>query len=177
LRRRSQRSGGLAASCARVSAGADALCNKLTPPSLVALGDASAACVQDDFAALVHAVKEGRVLYDNLKKTIAYTMAHIAPEIVAVAISILLGMPLGLGALLTLTIDLLTEQVQLPACWLRLAWIMCLSPAACGCEVIAAHARSCHSLPSIRKRPEKQGQPLHYVYRYSVVGVREWSAS
>jgi hypothetical protein len=81
-----------------------------------ASGDAGAARVQDDFAALVHAVQEGRVLYDNLKKTIAYTMAHIAPEIGAVAISILLGVPLGLGALITLSIDLLTEQVRPPAC-------------------------------------------------------------
>ena len=56
-----------------------------------------------------------QVLYDNLKKTIAYTLAHIPPETFPVIINLAFGMPLGLGSLLVLSIDLITEQVQLPA--------------------------------------------------------------
>jgi sodium/potassium-transporting ATPase subunit alpha len=47
---------------------------------------------------------------DNLKKTIAYTLTHAAPEVLPLFLNLVLNMPLGLGGLLILTIDLLTEQ-------------------------------------------------------------------
>jgi sodium/potassium-transporting ATPase subunit alpha len=80
--------------------------------------------LNDNFASLVAAIKEGRVLYDNLKKTVAYTLTHVDPETVAVILNLGFGMPLGLGALLVLSIDLLSEQVgpqfqelsELPPC-------------------------------------------------------------
>jgi len=31
--------------------------------------------MDDNFASIVHAIEEGRTLFDNLKKTIAYTLA------------------------------------------------------------------------------------------------------
>jgi sodium/potassium-transporting ATPase subunit alpha len=79
--------------------------------SEVAREAASVVLLNDDFSSLVAAITEGRVLYDNLKKTIAYTLAHIAPETVPVVLALAFGMPLGLGSLLVLSIDLLTEQV------------------------------------------------------------------
>jgi magnesium-transporting ATPase (P-type) len=84
----------------------------LVQSSEVAREAASVVLLDDNFASLVAAITEGRVLYDNLKKTIAYTLAHIAPETLAVILNLALGMPLGLGPLLVLSIDLFTEQAR-----------------------------------------------------------------
>jgi sodium/potassium-transporting ATPase subunit alpha len=46
--------------------------------------------------------EEGRVLFDNLTKTIAYTLAHTLPELLSVVISILFSMPVGLTSLMIL---------------------------------------------------------------------------
>eukprot|EP00892_Ulva_mutabilis_P001291 jgi/Ulvmu1/11162/UM071_0046.1 len=78
--------------------------------SEVAREAADVVLLDDDFASLVAAITEGRVLYDNLKKTIAYTLAHIPPETFPVILALAFGMPLGLGSLLVLSIDLITEQ-------------------------------------------------------------------
>jgi sodium/potassium-transporting ATPase subunit alpha len=80
--------------------------------SEVAREAANVVLLDDDFASLVAAITEGRVLYDNLKKTIAYTLAHIPPETFPVILNLALGMPLGLGSLLVLSIDLFTEQAR-----------------------------------------------------------------
>jgi sodium/potassium-transporting ATPase subunit alpha len=82
--------------------------------SEVAREAADVILLDDNFASLVRAIKEGRVLYDNLKKTIAYTLAHVAPETLAVILTLAFGMPNGLGALLVLSIDLFAEQVCQP---------------------------------------------------------------
>lgn len=89
--------------------------------SEVAREAADVVLLDDDFASLVSAITEGRVLYDNLKKTIAYTLAHIPPETFPVILALAFGMPLGLGSLLVLSIDLITEQV----CFYT-AWHVCL---------------------------------------------------
>lgn len=78
--------------------------------SEVAREAADVVLLDDNFASLVAAITEGRVLYDNLKKTIAYTLAHIPPETFPVILNLAFGMPLGLGSLLVLSIDLITEQ-------------------------------------------------------------------
>jgi sodium/potassium-transporting ATPase subunit alpha len=82
--------------------------------SEVAREAADVVLLDDDFASLVAAITEGRVLYDNLKKTIMYTLAHIPPETFPVILFLAFGMPLGLGPLLVLSIDLFTEQVRTP---------------------------------------------------------------
>lgn len=88
--------------------------------SEVAREAASVVLIDDNFASLVAAIREGRVLYDNLKKTIVYSLAHIPPEFVPVILVLAFGMPLGLGSLLVLSIDLITSQVKytsfLPPC-------------------------------------------------------------
>jgi hypothetical protein len=43
----------------------------------------------------------GRVLYDNLKKTVAYTLAHLWPEILPVMMTLAFSMPLGLTGLVS----------------------------------------------------------------------------
>ena len=66
--------------------------------------------LDDNFASIVHAIEEGRTLFDNLKKTIAYTLAHLWPEIVPIFLNLAFSFPLAMNGLMILTIDLLTEQ-------------------------------------------------------------------
>jgi sodium/potassium-transporting ATPase subunit alpha len=65
--------------------------------------------MDDNFASIVAAIEEGRLIFDNIKKTIAYTMAHIFPEVVSALLRLLARLPAGLTAMLVLTIDLGTE--------------------------------------------------------------------
>lgn len=65
--------------------------------------------MDDNFASIVAGIEEGRIIFDNIKKTIAYTMAHIFPEVVSVLLNLLAGLPAGLTAMQVLTIDLGTE--------------------------------------------------------------------
>lgn len=64
----------------------------------------------------VHAIEEGRTLLDNLKKSIAYTLAHLWPELLPVFLAIAFSFPLGLPGLIILTIDLVSEQVRARVC-------------------------------------------------------------
>lgn len=75
----------------------------------VARESADIVLMDDNFVSVVNACEEGRVLFDNLKKTIAYTLSHLWPEIVPVLLNLILGLPLGLGPLLVLIVDLGTE--------------------------------------------------------------------
>ena len=53
--------------------------------------------------------REGRLLFTNLKKSIAYTLAHMTPEVVPILIWAFAGIPLALSGILVLCIDLLSE--------------------------------------------------------------------
>jgi sodium/potassium-transporting ATPase subunit alpha len=66
--------------------------------------------MDDNFASIVAAIEEGRTLFDNLKKSIAYTLTHLWPELLPVFLNLAFGFPLGLPGLIILTIDLLSEQ-------------------------------------------------------------------
>lgn len=66
--------------------------------------------LDDNFASIVGAIEEGRTLFDNLKKTFAYSIAHLWPEIFPAFLNLAFSFPLALNGLLILTIDLLTEQ-------------------------------------------------------------------
>lgn len=65
--------------------------------------------LDDNFASIVTSIKEGRLLFDNLKKSVAYTVSHLLPEVGCVILHFVLGYPLGLSAVLALSIDLVTE--------------------------------------------------------------------
>ena len=67
--------------------------------------------LDDNFASIVVGIKEGRLLFANLKKSIAYTLCHLTPEVLPVLIWVFGGCPQPMGALLCLCIDLLTELV------------------------------------------------------------------
>jgi magnesium-transporting ATPase (P-type) len=53
----------------------------------------------DNFASIVKGIEEGRLLFDNLRLSIAYTLAHLWPEVCPIILNFTLGMPLGLGPL------------------------------------------------------------------------------
>jgi sodium/potassium-transporting ATPase subunit alpha len=78
--------------------------------SEVARDAADIILLDDNFASIVHAIEEGRTVFDNLKKTIAYTLAHLWPELLPVLLNLAFSFPLALNGLMILTIDLLTEQ-------------------------------------------------------------------
>jgi sodium/potassium-transporting ATPase subunit alpha len=65
--------------------------------------------LDDNFASIVIAIKEGRLLFANLKKSIAYTLAHLSPEIIPIFLWAFIGFPLAINGVLILCIDLLTE--------------------------------------------------------------------
>ncbi|KAI9991904.1 hypothetical protein PInf_017284 [Phytophthora infestans] len=65
--------------------------------------------MDDNFSSIVRGIEQGRIIFDNVKKTIAYTLTHLWPEILPLAIYLALGMPTGMTALQILSIDLGTE--------------------------------------------------------------------
>jgi len=72
--------------------------------------EAAAMVLQDDnFATIVAAVREGRIVYDNIRKFIRYTMTSNAGEILVMLFAPLLGMPLPLLPLQILWINLVTD--------------------------------------------------------------------
>ncbi|MGZ6705289.1 MAG: cation-translocating P-type ATPase, partial [Solirubrobacteraceae bacterium] len=79
----------------------------------VAREAATMVLTDDNFASIVFAVEEGRVVYDNIRKFITYIFVHAIPEIVPFQIYALSGgaIPLALTALQILAIDLGTDTV------------------------------------------------------------------
>ncbi len=63
----------------------------------------------DDFTTIVNAVEEGRVIHDNVRKFIKYTLASNAGEIWVMLLGPFLGMPLALLPLQVLWVNLVTD--------------------------------------------------------------------
>merc|ERR1711970_825388 len=67
--------------------------------------------LDDNFASIVTGVEEGRLIFDNLKKSIAYTLTSNIPEISPFLLFILADVPLPLGTVSILCIDLGTDMI------------------------------------------------------------------
>ncbi|CAD5228215.1 unnamed protein product [Bursaphelenchus xylophilus] len=63
----------------------------------------------NSFGAITHGVAEGRILFENMQLSIAYTLAHLWPEVCPIILNFTLGLPLGLSPLQILSIDLACE--------------------------------------------------------------------
>ncbi len=67
--------------------------------------------MDDNFATIVTAVEEGRTIFDNIKKFIAYILTSNVPQILPFIAYVLLDIPLPLTVVLILSIDLGTDIV------------------------------------------------------------------
>jgi sodium/potassium-transporting ATPase subunit alpha len=67
--------------------------------------------LDDNFASIVTGVEEGRLIFDNLKKSIAYTLTSNIPEIAPFLLFIVGNIPLALGTVTILCIDLGTDML------------------------------------------------------------------
>ena len=67
--------------------------------------------LDDNFASIVTGVEEGRLIFDNLKKSIAYTLTSNIPEITPFLMYLITDIPLPLGTITILCIDLGTDMV------------------------------------------------------------------
>lgn len=77
--------------------------------SAVAKEAAQVILLTDDFGAIVDGVREGRLIFENLKKCIAYVLSSNIPEIVPFLFFIALGLPLAIETICILLIDLGTD--------------------------------------------------------------------
>lgn len=75
----------------------------------VAKSAAKIVITDDNFATIVGAVEQGRVVYGNLKKVILYLFATSMAEVVVLLLALLSGLPLPLAAVQILWINIVTE--------------------------------------------------------------------
>jgi P-type Ca2+ transporter type 2C len=75
----------------------------------VARESAEMILADDNFSTIVSAVEEGRVVYDNIRKFVAYLLAANTGEVLVLFVAILLGWPLPLLPIHILWINLVTD--------------------------------------------------------------------
>jgi len=77
----------------------------------VAKNSADMILMDDNFASIVNGVEEGRIIFDNLKKSIAYTLTSNVSEIAPFLLHILFGIPQALSTEMILAVDLGADMV------------------------------------------------------------------
>ena len=75
----------------------------------VAKGAAKIVITDDNFATIVKAVEEGRLVYQNLKKVVLFLFATSIDEVIVLLLALLTGYPLPLAAVQILWINIVTE--------------------------------------------------------------------
>ena len=63
----------------------------------------------DNFATIVHAVQEGRVIYNNLRRVVFFLLATNLGEILTLVAALAIGLDLPLTAVMVLWINLVTD--------------------------------------------------------------------
>jgi sodium/potassium-transporting ATPase subunit alpha len=77
----------------------------------VAKNAADMLLLDDNFCSIVNGVEQGRVVFDNLKKSITYTLTSNIPELTPFLTFIIIQIPLPLSTILILCVDLGTDFV------------------------------------------------------------------
>lgn len=77
----------------------------------VAKNAADIIILDDNFNSIVKGIEAGRLIFDNLKKSIVYPIASNIPEIVPYMLFIFMQIPLPLSVVLMLVIDLGTDII------------------------------------------------------------------
>jgi len=67
--------------------------------------------MDDNFATIVAAVEEGRTIFGNIKKFVAYVLISNVPELIPFLAFVILSVPLALTIILMLVIDLGTDML------------------------------------------------------------------
>ena len=67
--------------------------------------------LDDNFASIITGIEEGRLIFDNLKKSINYTLTHTFSELSPFLVCVLVGIPLPLGTIHVCFIDLCTDMI------------------------------------------------------------------
>ncbi|GLC55060.1 hypothetical protein PLESTB_000939400 [Pleodorina starrii] len=67
--------------------------------------------MDDNFASIVNGIEEGRLIFDNLKKSICYTLTSKIPELSPFLLWVIAGIPLATTTILILAIDMGTDMV------------------------------------------------------------------
>ena len=76
----------------------------------VAKNTADVILTDDNFATIVHAVEEGRIIYSNIKKFVGYLLSCNIGEVLIVLISILLNLPVPFLPIQLLWLNLVTDS-------------------------------------------------------------------
>ena len=65
--------------------------------------------LDDNFSTIITGIKQGRIIFDNLKKSISYSLGKNMPEVIPFVVYLAFGLPLPLTPLLLLCVDLGTD--------------------------------------------------------------------
>ena len=76
----------------------------------VAKNTAEVILTDDNFATIVNAVEEGRIIYSNIKKFVAYLLSCNLGEVLIVLVSILMNLPVPLIPIQLLWLNLVTDS-------------------------------------------------------------------
>ncbi|MBI4398614.1 MAG: HAD-IC family P-type ATPase [Candidatus Omnitrophica bacterium] len=78
----------------------------------VAKNAAKMVITDDNFATIVHAIEEGRLVYRNIKKLLLYLVSTSIDEVLVLLFALILGYPLPLAAVQILWINLVTDGMM-----------------------------------------------------------------
>ncbi|CAF1144008.1 unnamed protein product [Rotaria sordida] len=67
--------------------------------------------LDDNFASIITGIEQGRIIFDNLKKSICYTLSSKIPELSPFLLYMIFQIPLPLGTIAILCIDLGTDML------------------------------------------------------------------
>lgn len=76
----------------------------------VAKGASDMILTDDDFSTIVHAVEEGRNIYNNIRKAVVFLLSCNLGEILSIFIAILFNLPVPLSATQLLWVNLVTDS-------------------------------------------------------------------